>query len=69
MNIPMIKTLKEKSIAKRPNSKKALEQLHKIRELVAQKEHPFKHMTEEEIILSIKKERNERWEAKFAHRP
>ena len=62
----MGKTLKEKPLRRRPDSAKALEHLRKIRELSDRFGGPTKGMTKEEIIVSIKKTREELWDRYLA---
>ena len=49
-----------------PNVKKAKKHLKHLRELVAQRKNPFEGMSEEQIIVQLRKTREELWNKKFA---
>ncbi|MEW6042369.1 MAG: hypothetical protein AB1633_12695 [Elusimicrobiota bacterium] len=53
----------------KPDVKKAKRHLKKLRELVSKRKHPFSDMTEDEIIETLRKTREEIWEKKLATRP
>ena len=59
---------KKKLRASRPDTKKALEHLRRAQKISDRFGGPTKGLTEEEIIVLVKEERNARWEAKFAAR-
>ena len=54
-------------IKTKPNPKKALQALHRLKEL-GLGDH-FKGMTEEEVLKELKRTREELWKEKLANRP
>jgi len=56
-------------IMAKPDVKKAKGHLKKLRELVSKRKHPFFDMTEDEIIETLRKTREEIWEKKLVTRP
>jgi hypothetical protein len=52
----------------KPNVKKAQRHLEKLRKLISKRKHPFSDMTEEEIINTLRKTREELWDKKLAAR-
>ena len=67
MRCGIMKIMKVTTITK-PNVKKAQRHLAKLRELVSKRKHPFSNMTEEEIINTLRKTREEIWGKKLAAR-
>ena len=65
----MARTLKGKPHKRLPNSAKALEHLRRARELSDRFGGPTKGMTQDEIIASIKRAREELWDQYLASRP
>ena len=53
----------------KPNIKKAKRHLTKLRQLVSQKAHRFRNMSEEDVIKAIRETREEIWDKKLAARP
>ena len=66
-DLGIMKIMKVTTITK-PNVKKAQRHLAKLRELVSKRKHPFSNMTEEEIINTLRKTREEIWGKKLAAR-
>jgi len=53
---------------KKPDAKRAKEQLEKLREMIARDPSPIFKMSKEEVIKQLRKTRKEIWEEKLATR-
>ena len=49
------------------NIAKIKRHLEKLREIVSKRKSPFAHMSEQQVINKIRKDREKIWEEKFAH--
>ncbi|MBI5181587.1 MAG: hypothetical protein HZA06_01590 [Nitrospirae bacterium] len=56
------------TIVTKPNVKKAQRHLEKLRKLISKRKHPLSDMTEEEVIKTLRKTREEIWDKKLATR-
>lgn len=54
---------------KKQNNKQAKQYLNKLRKIVSKAKEPFSNLNEEEIIIKLRKTREEIWEEKLAPRP
>jgi hypothetical protein len=53
---------------KKPDAKRAKEQLEKLRDMIARDPSPIFKMSKEEVIKQLRKTRKEIWEEKLAAR-
>ena len=49
----------------KPNIKKAKEHLTKLRKLISKRKHSFSDMTEDEVIETLRKSREDIWDKKL----